>query len=652
VGRRWKSGTAHTGTRMYVFGGYRLWHGFAPGNTEENMWKSLDELPAGGYLDDLWYYDQNYKHANWAAGEPGGKGTGEGNWTRVKKKKYCYHDPGKDWELRNRITCTLIWPQPRMAPALALRGQNEIWLHGGYSVRFPYPKTSSSGAGRAVAVSKKGRQSGTTLFPSKPYYRDDLWVFNMSTGYWKAIEPASSSLPPGRAEHIMVWSGLVFMIFGGYRSNHLFEDFWQFDPKIDVWLEKKTFVHGLYPETCKTDPLADMWSKNDVVSDEMLEAWRDDYLKANPDETQAAFKRIPIPTDKDGNKMKVDQARLLKDRYHLNTFVGSRDGQPTRAQLAEFEVKQDNLGGRYDYEMFVPQPGRRSYGWDGCRDRVDKQYNLEKVMQWERPLNRWGHKAVFAPDHRLFLMFGGQAYLKSEFKADNVTHPTSIVSDLWEYSLDACPLNCSNQGDCIDGYCFCHDGYYGLDCSNISCPGDFCYYDPQTKEQICRHCCFANYTHNDDEYYHRGVRKIPCNHNFPGVMNGVCDGFGHCQCAPPFVGQDCSIRDCISNCSGHGKCQVEFPVSRCYCDPGFYGEKCAYKACLNNCSWPNGDCDDSTGTCECRFLRNPYNRNENWTRYGGDDCSFMTPWAGMGTTLEVSLATALCLALMAMLKAA
>ena len=45
-----------------------------------------------------------------------------------------------------------------------------------------YPKTSSSGAGRAVAVSKKGRQSGTTLFPSKPYYRDDLWVFNMSTG--------------------------------------------------------------------------------------------------------------------------------------------------------------------------------------------------------------------------------------------------------------------------------------------------------------------------------------------------------------------------------------------------------------------------------------------------------------------------------------
>ena len=65
-------------------------------------------------------------------------------------------------------------------------------------------------------------------------------------------------------------------------------------------------------------------------------------------------------------------------------------------------------------------------------------------------------------------------------------------------------------------------GLRRLDCSNISCPGDFCYYDEQTKEQvcckttpiyvlvmkinapsfcsqICRHCCFANYTHSDDE---------------------------------------------------------------------------------------------------------------------------------------------------------
>lgn len=46
--------------------------------------------------------------------------------------------PRVEWTLRNRITCTLVWPEPRMAPAVALRGENELWVHGGYSVRFPY----------------------------------------------------------------------------------------------------------------------------------------------------------------------------------------------------------------------------------------------------------------------------------------------------------------------------------------------------------------------------------------------------------------------------------------------------------------------------------------------------------------------------------
>ena len=35
------------------------------GNTEENKWESFEELPKGGYLDDLWYYDQDYKHGRW-----------------------------------------------------------------------------------------------------------------------------------------------------------------------------------------------------------------------------------------------------------------------------------------------------------------------------------------------------------------------------------------------------------------------------------------------------------------------------------------------------------------------------------------------------------------------------------------------------------
>ena len=41
---------------MMVFGGHRLWHGFATDNSEANSWSSYAEYPKGGYLDDLWVY--------------------------------------------------------------------------------------------------------------------------------------------------------------------------------------------------------------------------------------------------------------------------------------------------------------------------------------------------------------------------------------------------------------------------------------------------------------------------------------------------------------------------------------------------------------------------------------------------------------------
>ena len=41
---------------MMVFGGHRLWHGFATDNSESNSWSSFDEYPRGGYLEDLWVY--------------------------------------------------------------------------------------------------------------------------------------------------------------------------------------------------------------------------------------------------------------------------------------------------------------------------------------------------------------------------------------------------------------------------------------------------------------------------------------------------------------------------------------------------------------------------------------------------------------------
>ena len=62
--------------------------------------------------------------------------------------------------------------------------------------------------------------------------------------------------------------------------------------------------------------------------------------------------------------------------------------------------------------------------------------------------------------------------------------------------------------------------------------------------------------------------KLPCDVlTNTGESNGICDGFGTTQCAPPFISDDCSIKDCKNNCSFNGFCSVEYPVSRCLCQP-------------------------------------------------------------------------------------
>jgi hypothetical protein len=156
-------------------------------------------------------------------------------------------------------------------------------------------------------------------------------------------------------------------------------------------------------------------------------------------------------------------------------------------------------------------------------------------------------------------------------------------------------------------------------------------------EQICTHCCSTGHTWVDEDQYRSldttSVRKVACDADHHGISNGVCDGFGSCQCAPPFFGLDCSMKDCRNNCSAHGWCDIAYPVSRCMCDSPFFGEWCQYKHCLNNCSYPNGECDIMTGECVCNSVWNPYNSSrrlegEIWNAsYQGIDCSYLTAFA-------------------------
>jgi len=362
---------------------------------------------------------------------------------------------------------------------------------------------------------------------------------------------------------------------------------------------------------------------------------------------------LPYPLVPDGTPIAPnaatgpDQYAQLKrikynETFHLDVWewCTSVKGEPTR-----------HIKGVWNEDVLIPQRRRMSPGWDGCRELI-----------WKFPFARSNHYGLFIKKYDMFVIYGGIGYdektlieTKNEGPNDKdlkafsrKTYPTVILEDMWVLNIHNCIHNCSGHGVCSDGFCKCDPGYYGIDCSNYTCPGSVCYYDDGNKEgfqgfngkqqQYCTHCCHDGYVHNDDDEYIAGVRKIPCRRKteeelslfpeslFTGTSLGICNGFGGCQCAPGFLGEDCSMKDCKHKCSFRGFCSVEYPVSRCSCQSGYFGEYCQYKECLNNCSYPNGICDFETGSCSCSEIYDPYNLTRIWGFWEGNDCSFLTPW--------------------------
>lgn len=53
----------------------------------------------------------------------------------------------------------------------------------------------------------------------------------------------------------------------------------------------------------------------------------------------------------------------------------------------------------------------------------------------------------------------------------------------------------------------------------------------------------AGWSHQDgDTYVTEDISRSRCSATSSGESHGICDGFGTCQCAPPFIGDDCSIK--------------------------------------------------------------------------------------------------------------
>lgn len=655
-GNRWQFSMVSDGTSIYLFGGNRLWHGFSGDNSADNRWDNTDELPEGGYMNDKWVYSTN------------------DGWRNVEGKTTCVDAPGLTWESRNDKHCEVYWPSARSGHAAVYDARRHgMWLHGGFSTYYPYP--SSKSAGSAVGTRELGREH-TALHPSWEFWLDDLWFYDIKSGYWEK-KIIFGRKPHRRTDHVLIVSGDVLVLHGGFGDNVHFEDSWQYIIEENRWLEKTDFVHAQYPETCTDDistikddsTCIELEFSNDLKrSNESTLAL--DYQEILPFSEQKGYTPDPdyplyfgIVNDAEEFVKELRQKYLLQEVYdekEQRIWIESSvpDGTPiapkaataprqyarqkivkynetTNLEVWEWCVsvrgeptrdrEDDGKLGRSNTSIFIPQPRILSPGWDGCRD-----------LKWTYPPAQADHASVYVDKYDMLVTHGGISYNPSDNETSNPLNKAHVLSDLWVLNMHNCAHNCSDHGVCTNGFCECDPGYYGVDCSNVTCPGSACEYD-NDYSQHCTHCCHDVV---DD-------RKIPCSlvddelMLFAGTSEGICDGFGTCQCAPPYIGEDCSILDCKYNCSFNGYCMVEWPQARCMCKDGYTGEYCQHLECLNNCSYPNGICDQDTGICACNTLYSPYIKTKSWSTWQGQDCSYLPAFSGASHRLGISFATLL-----------
>eukprot|EP00946_MAST-07B_sp_MAST-7B-sp1_P003683 g3683.t1 len=646
--KRWRSASTLIRARSdlpgfwFVFGGYRLWHGFRTDNYIDNLWSNYDVdcTPEewsecrfqGGYMDDMWQMDMSTS-----------------GWFRVQPKYRRISDPGRAWEDRFRTKDVVVWPKGRAGHTIAsthcvekddnqipkdafFPQQCRIWMFGGFRVVFPFPETTSFGYLKGTIGLPTGR--GDTPYPTLPYYLNDMWEYNPNTGYWKEAEVSSPTIPAARYLHSMVASGNTLLMFAGYRSNEYFNDFWQFNIDTLYWNLKDEHVHALLPDDCTADePVPD-------------------------DQPTPAQYELPI-------------------QYSGKTSVS---GIPTRLKAHQFDEtdRLDGEHGRPSEHRFIPLRRKATAGWDGCRDRSDgfpiskfyvehigdgktprinpdtaqpyylpasdpnaiplkdettgefvgeprKEVFVNKLLYLE-PVERAQHATTYAEviipgikvPERLFLMTGGMGPDKYQLSSLSFTSAFRTDFEMFAFKADKCMNDCSGRGDCLFGFCICYNGFYGIDCSNITCPGDFCYYDADSHQQVCSHCCSAGETlRSDGELYNPLARKVP--------SNGNCVD-GKCVCRP--------VLDPYNNTRDIQGVAWD-PVEEKLITEGVGGWKIELFEKTNG--WEHPD--------EGTYIRS-YSGN-----FAGEDCSYIVPFA-MGTrsaTLAMSLMVAccgLCLSLM------
>ena len=687
---RWRMASTQVGDDWYIFGGQRLWQGFSPGAEAANGWATGGAMTIGGMLDDLWRL--RYVPGDLASAVSPASG-GRGGFIQITPRESCSSlPPAAPPKPVFDATCEVIWPRARIQAAMAATGAGataQLYLHGGYSVAYPYPQTLGAGAGPGTAAAAS---DGPRPYSGQPYLLADMWRFDVVAGLWTLLAPAVADAPTpsprlGHSLTALASDGGVLLLFGGQADDGLQGDTWLFSLRAGAWVLKSEHVIPLLPPGCASDVVATpeaaslrkisgrMTSVSDLEATTQyagrrgmpLEAVRNKSVAIAPARVDAKSAPRRAAPGWDGCRDRVDGRSDLPNRLQWLApaqRVGHAAAAAARGaavlisggEALAFEAAPSRTSTPLSADAGDVWAFRASACAAGCHGRGTCTLgHCQCKPGWQGTdcsnmscpgslcaadgLTGWSTRCVHCASlphvHRVRELLSQPSVNRAQ--AWRLAHvPALAAAGLWDDAvLD--PLGDARQ--------------HSARKSALSLPAAA--------------ASAARTRYLFDGAFAGGAAAAPSERAEEDawaaasrISHGVCDGFGQCICAPPFLGDDCSVLGCPSPagggapCSGRGLCALEYPVAHCNCEPPYAGTACELILCPNNCSWPRGTCA-ADGVCSCGAPLNPFDRAQVLPAYGGPDCSYELPFARATSNGAVhAAAVALAVATAAMLVTA
>ena len=308
-----------------------------------------------------------------------------------------------------QLTSSGMQPPPRRDHSLVAVGQRQLFVFG-------------------------GRSSGPL---------GDLWSFDMIEGSWTQVQAPDG--PPARFGHNAVYDGVNgrMVVFGGQSAGGaFFDDIWAFHMAFDVvgvgtWARLKSGEVGpsaRYGAAGALDPTGRL-----LISHGFTDAGRFDdtwgfdlagesWTEASPQGARPLERCLMRSVwDPSSGRLLMFGGQstgipFLGDLWEL-TEDGwfERTAEPKPSPRNFYAMAFDDEGGRLLLFGGSTQDGPANDLW-----QLDSASNIwsEESPEGEAPSARFGHDAVWMPDRRSLVVFGGR-------------DGSQDLNDLWELSLPA-----------------------------------------------------------------------------------------------------------------------------------------------------------------------------------------------------------------------